>query len=96
MDGGNEQEVVIKFCFKAGLPSTETLNLVKQSFVTFSSKKEKNFFVNAFVYPNNCDRNWNRDKPQDCEDVASVFIMFINTLRTGSFKLFKHLFPVFF
>jgi len=25
MDGGNEQRVVIKFCFKAGLSATETL-----------------------------------------------------------------------
>jgi len=25
MDGGNEQRVAIKFCFKAGLSATETL-----------------------------------------------------------------------
>jgi hypothetical protein len=28
MDGGNEQRVVTKFCFKAGLSATETLVLV--------------------------------------------------------------------
>jgi len=27
MDGGNEQRVAIKFCFKAGLSATETLVL---------------------------------------------------------------------
>jgi hypothetical protein len=33
--------------------------------------------VKTFVYAKNCDRNWNRDSAQDCEVVASVFIMFI-------------------
>ena len=33
MDGGNEQRVVIKFCFKAGLSATETLVLVQKSYV---------------------------------------------------------------
>jgi hypothetical protein len=32
MDGGNEQRVVIKFCFKAGLSATETLVLVQKAF----------------------------------------------------------------
>jgi hypothetical protein len=30
MDGGNEQKVVIKFCFKGGLSATETLVFVKK------------------------------------------------------------------
>jgi hypothetical protein len=30
MDGGNEQRVAIKFCFKAGLYATETLVLVQK------------------------------------------------------------------
>jgi len=30
MDGGNEQKVAIKFCFKAGLSATETLVLVQR------------------------------------------------------------------
>jgi hypothetical protein len=30
MDGGNEQKVAIKFCFKAGLSATETLVLVQK------------------------------------------------------------------
>ena len=30
MDGGNEQRVAIKFCFKAGLSATETLVLVQK------------------------------------------------------------------
>jgi len=30
MDGGNEQRVTIKFCFKAGLSATETLVLVQK------------------------------------------------------------------
>jgi hypothetical protein len=29
MDGGNEQRVAVKFCFKAGLSATETLVLVQ-------------------------------------------------------------------
>jgi hypothetical protein len=31
MDGGNEQGVATKFCFKAGLCATETLVLVKKA-----------------------------------------------------------------
>jgi len=33
MDGGNEQRVVIKFCLKAGLSATETLELVRKAYV---------------------------------------------------------------
>jgi hypothetical protein len=32
MDGGNEQRVAIKFCFKAGLPATETIVLVQKAY----------------------------------------------------------------
>jgi hypothetical protein len=32
MDGGNEQRVAIKFCFKAGLSATETLVLVPKAY----------------------------------------------------------------
>jgi hypothetical protein len=32
MDGRNEQEVAIKFCFKAGLSATETLVLVQKAY----------------------------------------------------------------
>jgi hypothetical protein len=32
MDGGNEQRVAIKFCFKAGLPATEILVLVQKAY----------------------------------------------------------------
>jgi hypothetical protein len=32
MDGGNEQRVAIKFCFKAGLSATETLVLVRNAY----------------------------------------------------------------
>jgi len=32
MDGGNEQIVVIKFCFKVGLSATETLVLVQKAY----------------------------------------------------------------
>jgi hypothetical protein len=31
MDGGNEQRVAIKFCFKAGLSATETQVLVQKA-----------------------------------------------------------------
>jgi hypothetical protein len=31
MDGGNEQRVAIKFCFKAGLSATERLVLVQKA-----------------------------------------------------------------
>jgi hypothetical protein len=33
MDGGNEQRVAIKFCFKAGLSVAETLVLVQKAYV---------------------------------------------------------------
>jgi hypothetical protein len=32
MDGGNEQIVAMKFCFKAGLSATETLILVQKAY----------------------------------------------------------------
>jgi hypothetical protein len=32
MDGGNEQRVAIKFCFKACLSATETLVLVQKAY----------------------------------------------------------------
>jgi hypothetical protein len=32
MDGGNEQRVAIKFCFKAGLFAKETLVLVQMAY----------------------------------------------------------------
>jgi hypothetical protein len=32
MDGGHEQRVAIKFCFKAGLSATETLVLVPKAY----------------------------------------------------------------
>jgi hypothetical protein len=32
MDGGYEQTVAIKFCFKAGLSATETLVLVQKAY----------------------------------------------------------------
>ena len=32
MDGGNEQRVATKFCFKAGLSATETLVLVQKAY----------------------------------------------------------------
>ena len=32
MDGGNEQRIAIKFCFKAGLSATETLVLVQKAY----------------------------------------------------------------
>jgi hypothetical protein len=32
MDGGNEQGIAIKFCFKAGLSATETLVLVQKAY----------------------------------------------------------------
>jgi hypothetical protein len=32
MDGGNEQRVAVKVCFKAGLSATETLVLVQKAY----------------------------------------------------------------
>jgi len=32
MDGGNEQRVAMKFCFRAGLSATETLVLVQKAY----------------------------------------------------------------
>jgi len=32
MDGGNEHRVAIKFCFKAGLSTVETLVLVQKAY----------------------------------------------------------------
>ena len=32
MDGGNEQRVAIKFCFKAGLSVTETVVVIQKAY----------------------------------------------------------------
>jgi len=32
MDGGNEQRIAIKFCFKGGLSARETLILVEKAY----------------------------------------------------------------
>ena len=47
MDGGNEQRVAIKFCFKAGLSATETLVLVQMAYGN-EAVKRSNFFLAVF------------------------------------------------
>ena len=43
MDGGNEQSVAIKFCFKAGLSATETLALVQKAYGNETVKRSNIF-----------------------------------------------------
>jgi len=43
MDGGNEQEVAIKFCFKAGLSATETLVFGAEGLGEWGSELIKRF-----------------------------------------------------
>jgi histone-lysine N-methyltransferase SETMAR len=43
MDGGNEQRVAIKFCFKAGLSATETLVLVQRAYGNEAVNRSKIF-----------------------------------------------------
>jgi histone-lysine N-methyltransferase SETMAR len=43
MDGGNEQRVAIKFCFKAGLSATETLVLVQKAYGNEDVKRSNVF-----------------------------------------------------
>jgi hypothetical protein len=43
MDGGNEQGVAIKFCFKAGLSATETLVLVQKAYWTEALNRSNDF-----------------------------------------------------
>ena len=43
LDGGNEQRVAIKFCFKAGLSATETLALVQKAYGNESVNRTKVF-----------------------------------------------------
>jgi hypothetical protein len=43
MDGGNEQRVVIKFCFKAGQSATETLALVQKDYGNEDVNRSKVF-----------------------------------------------------
>jgi hypothetical protein len=43
MDGGNEQRVAIKFCFKAGLSATETLVLVQKAYGNEAVNRSKVF-----------------------------------------------------
>jgi hypothetical protein len=42
MDGGSEQRVAIKFCFKAGLSATETLILVQKAYIAVVADLVKN------------------------------------------------------
>jgi hypothetical protein len=43
MDGGNEQRVANKFCFKAGLSATETLVLVQKAYGNETLNRSKVF-----------------------------------------------------
>jgi hypothetical protein len=43
VDGGNEQRVAIKFCFKASLSATETLVLVKKAYGNEDLNRSKVF-----------------------------------------------------
>jgi len=43
MDGGNEQRVAVKFCFKVSLSATETLVLVHKAYGN-EALKQSNFF----------------------------------------------------
>jgi hypothetical protein len=43
MDGGNEQRVAIKFCFKAGLSATETPILVQKAYGIEALNRSKVF-----------------------------------------------------
>jgi hypothetical protein len=43
MDGGKEQRVVIKFCFKASLSGTETLVLVQNAYGNEALNRSKKF-----------------------------------------------------
>jgi hypothetical protein len=43
MDGGNEQTVAIKFCFKASLSATETLVLVQKAYENEALKRSNVF-----------------------------------------------------
>jgi hypothetical protein len=43
MDGGNEQRVVIQFCFKGGPSSTETLELVQKAYGNEALNRSKVF-----------------------------------------------------
>ena len=43
MDGGNEQRVAIKFCFKAGLSATETLVLMQKVYGNEALNRSKVF-----------------------------------------------------
>jgi len=48
MDGGNEQRVVIKFCFNAGLSATETLVLVQKAYGN-EAVKRSNVFLGGIL-----------------------------------------------
>jgi hypothetical protein len=43
MDGGNEQRIAIKFCFKAGLSATETLVLLQKAYGNEAVNRSKVF-----------------------------------------------------
>jgi len=49
MDGRNEQRVVIKFCFKAGLYATETLVLVQKAYGN-EAQNQSNVFRWYFLF----------------------------------------------
>jgi hypothetical protein len=43
MDGGNEQRIAIKYCFKAGLSATETLVWVQKAYVNEAVNRSEVF-----------------------------------------------------
>jgi hypothetical protein len=55
MDGGNEQRVAMKFCFKAGLSATETLVLVQKAYGN-EALKRTNFLGGILDFER--ERSW--------------------------------------
>ena len=62
MDGGNEQRVAIKFCFKAGLSATEKLVLVQKAYGNEALKQ-----ANVFRW-----YSWFRDRKELVEDEVAI------------------------
>ena len=73
MDGGNEQRVAIKFCFRAGLSATETLELVQKAYGNEALNRSNVFRwysrfrdgrelveVDEECWPSKIDSNWGK------------------------------------
>jgi len=86
MDGGNEQRVAIKCCFKEGLSATETLLLVKNAYGKETLNRSNVFrwysrFREGRELVEDDERGGRPKSPRTVANIAAVIDLFKNDRR---------------